>query len=191
MSKEFFEVSNDWPEGSATITIAEEDREPFRYLDVYKGKCEDAFLDGFQVRKYSPGNLLDILPNNLGWPIASPLCCDCVMRVCVNDEVQLLPIKPLFVLPSLPIELAGYCLLTSRTVLDCLELSSPDLRWFDEARKHVRNYRKLPLRLAAIPPDVNYFCVKRLPTIHVVSSALKDALVQVGVTGWDFMRCDS
>jgi hypothetical protein len=191
MSREFFKVVNDWPEGSATITFAEEDRSPLRYLDVYKGKCGADFLDGFQITKYSPGKLLDLLPNNLGWPIASPRCCECVLRLSANEEVQLLPMKPLLLLPGFPKELAGYCLLTTRTVFDCLELASPDIRWFDEARKLVRNYRKLPIRPSVIPANVNYFCVKRLPALHVVSSELKDALVHVGITGWDFIRCDT
>lgn len=191
MNREFFKVFTDCPEWSATITITEEDRSPLRYGDVYQGKCEADFLDGFQVRMYSRGKLLDVLPNNLGWPIASARCCECVLSVCANDEVQILPIKPLFVLPSFPVELAGYSLLTSRTVLDCLELASPDLRWFDEARKFLKSYRKLPLRASAIPADVNYFCVKRFAAIHVVSSELKNAIAHAGITGWGFMRCET
>lgn len=191
MSREFFRAWWDWPKGSAALTIREENRTRLRYGDIYKGICGADFLDGFQLTKVSRGRFLDILPNNLGWAIASTRCCECVLRVSTNSEVQCLPIKPLLLLPSLPSELAGYSLITTRTVLDCLELASPDLCWFDESQRLVKSFSKLPLSLSKIPADANLFCVKRLPAAYVVSGEMKDALTHMGITGWGFERCDT
>jgi hypothetical protein len=88
--------------------------------------------------------------------------------------------------------LEGYSLASASHVFDCLDLTSPNLTWFDRSQKLVKvSYGKLPLLVGKIPEGANFFGVKRDASTYVVSAKLPQSIVDAELSGIRFEECQS
>lgn len=185
----YYEIIKDWPEGFASLTIERLPNSSAWHTDIYKGKTTKDFLSNFRITNFLPGHLPDMLPNNLGWPIVSARCCKRFATVDANVKATLYPIKDL-PLDSCPAVLSSYSLLSASLVLDCLDLTSQDIDWFDDSRQLASAYTKLRFDASKIPERVSFFSIKRLPCVHIISGELRRSLEMDRIEGFKFAECD-
>jgi hypothetical protein len=185
--RKFYELHRNWPEFYCSITIKTISGSFLDYPFVYEDVFKKEYLKNFSVTKYSPGCVPDVLPNNYGWFIVSHRFADAILEIGGKIGVALTPVEDL--IPDFcPIALRSYVLLSTDTVFDCLNLDSPELKWFDASRSVVKSYRSLELYGNRISPDAGFFGVSRV-SAFVISSAVQNNLLSKNLTGFTFREC--
>lgn len=182
----FFELRRAWPEGYASVTIRAGAGSAAHHLDVYSRPCGEEFLKNFSVVPRASGPILDALPNNLGWIIVSPRCRGVFEGTGGEIDACAAPLG-VSLSSACPAAIHEYALLSTKAVVDCLDLSSPGLTW-DPSRRYLQKHEKLTLRLERIPPKTRFFSVPQVP-LHIVSGSLRSALLAMGATGLSFREC--
>jgi|ERR1051326_1421247 hypothetical protein len=187
----FYKLGNSWPDGFASVIIHPAPGFYTNPLDVYKGLCGPDYVRNFRVTDYHPGHCPDVFPNNSSWLIVSP-------RGRAVFEAAGGQIGAFFTSitdlsgENTPSVLEGYSLASASHVFDCLDLTSPNLTWFDPSQKLVKvSYGKLPLLVGKIPEGANFFGVKRDPSIYVVSAKLRQSILDAELSGIRFEECQS
>lgn len=71
-------------------------------------------------------------------------------------------------------------------VVDCVDRDASDLEYFKDG--DIEFINSLVLDEASIPPGLDIFRLAGRPTLVVVSQALKDAILDAGMTGFVFRR---
>jgi len=178
-----------WPESYASITIERDAKSNVWHTDIYKGKTADDYLRNFRITAFLPGHIPDMLPNNLGWPIVSPRCRDRFLNVDAEVKALAYPINEML-LPKFPAILADYSLLSAPIALDCVDLSSPKIDWFDDTKQLASSFSHLRLIANAIPDGLSFFGLKRIPAVHLISGALRLMLESDRMEGFKFKTCD-
>ncbi|MEI9866683.1 MAG: hypothetical protein WDN00_19445 [Limisphaerales bacterium] len=186
--KEHFQLARSWKEKHASVIIHKNATSSVSHLDVYKGRCDANYLSNFQMLKFKKGYIPDMLPNNLGWPIFSSRCCARLVESGAGANILFHPLKKILPL-SFPNALSEYCVLSAKTVIDCLDLDSDQVDWFDESKEFVSSYTRLDLVSSKIPPEANFFGILRDSSIHVVSDDVKKELELDQPDGIAFRAC--
>jgi hypothetical protein len=185
---QYFELHRDWPESYASVRITRAQGSRVSSLMVYRGPCREGEIATFHILPYSTGTISDTLPNNFGWLMVSPRARELFEGVDADIKACTTPIRNI-VSPECPPEYLDYWLISTNLVLDCLDTDDPTLTWSDSSRKYVEKYDKLRLLRGRVPPSVSFFCVPQT-LIYVVSGPLRDALVNSGISGISFRKCE-
>jgi hypothetical protein len=186
--RRFFEIQTVWPDDYCSFTISPSPvHKGIRNTNVYKEPCNEDYLREYAMTNFMPGFVPDVLPNNHGWLIVSPQCRKAIERASLETTAHFVSVSACLKWPK---EFANYFLISNAEVFDCVDLTSPELKWFDSSKKLVQQYRRLVLISKQIPPGASFFGVSRVPVVHVVSSAVREGLVNRNITGLDFKECE-
>jgi len=185
----FYQLRRSWPDSFASVRIDRKAAGTADHLEVYKRPCHEDYLSLFKITAYNAGLLPDLLPNNFGWSIVSPRFCELLESFQGGGKPVLTRADSMTSELKLP-ELAGYRLVSTRLVLDCLDLSSSWLEWFDDSKKVLKAYQKLTLIGNSIPLSACFFGVVRAPFMHILREDLWGHLVKARLTGVRFVECD-
>jgi hypothetical protein len=187
--RRFFELHRKWPESFSSLTIVRDPASETSHLEVYEHACDESYLKNFQVTRYHSGCIPDVLPNNNGWLIVSPEFCRALNNTDAEIKAFITPIAnivPMFC----PDIIKSYSLLSVSRVIDCLDIRSPDLDWFDHKRSLVEKYRSLRFHKDKIPPGISFFGLARVPVVHIVSDEIHSNIVNANLTGVSFRECE-
>lgn len=157
----FYEIKRDWGEDLFSIVIKSTNPNA-NHLDVYKGLCDASYISNFKLVRFEGSHIPDMLPNNMGWPIFSSRCCARFIDAGAGADILFHPLK--MILPaSFPIELNEYCLLSAKQAIDCIDLDSDQVDWFDETKEFASSYQRLDLVSSKIPAGVHFLaCAEHL-----------------------------
>ena len=185
--RKFYEIKRDWGEGFFSIVIKKTNPNA-NHLDIYEGLCEVGYISNFKLVKHNNGHIPDMLPNNMGWPIFSSRSCARFIDAGAGTDILFHPLKT--ILPAnFPIELSEYCLLSARQAIECIDLDSDQIDWFDEAKEFMSNFWRLDMVSSKIPDGAHFFGVRRASCVHVISEEVKEKLELDQPDGVTFRAC--
>jgi len=184
----FFEIHRDWQEDYSSLTIKRNAGTQISHLDVYEKPCDEAYLRNFKIVRFKRGYLPDLLPNNLGWYLASPRLCKILGNI--NSEIKAF-IQPITCMqfPNCEEAFINYSLVSAARVLDCLDVSSSALTWSNIERTGLQKYTYLPLLRNRIPAMASFFSVAKVVSTFVVSDNLKKEISHNEISGVAFRAC--
>jgi|GEM_PF-4281757 len=185
----FFEMHRDWPEGCASLTIKKGEGLQVSHLDVYKKPCGEAYLQNFRITHFSLGYLPDLLPNNLGWYLASPRLCNVLKTVRSEITASIQSISRMQ-FPDCHEAVINYSLVSATQVVDCLDKSNVALTWFDEGRDSLEKYTHLVLLRNRIPAGASFFAVTKVVSTFVVSEKIQKVIKDSNFSGVAFRECE-
>jgi hypothetical protein len=187
--RRFFELQRKWPEIYLSIVIGKVPGSSACHLDVYERPCDESYLQGFCINRYKDGGLPDVVPNNNGWLIVSPEFCRALMDVDADVKAFTTPIVS--IVPEFcPDVLKNYSLVSAARVVNCIDVTNPEMDWYDGKHEFVKSYRSLRFHNDKIPPRFSFFGLKIGPCVHIISDAVHDNIVRSNLTGVSFRECE-
>jgi hypothetical protein len=187
--RRFFELRRSWPESYCSLRIGRALKSKVCHLDVYENPCDESYLQNYFISHYKPGHFPDVLPNNNGWFIVSSEFCRALNDT--DAEAKAYTASIASILPTFcPDILRSYSLLSVARVVDCLDLSSPGLNWFDQTRNLVKNFDSLRFCKDKIPLGISFFGLMRVPCVFIISDAVRDNIINSKLTGVSFKECE-
>jgi hypothetical protein len=127
----------------------------------------------------------DLLPNNLGWYLASPRLCNVLKNVDSEIKAFIQPIANMK-FPDRHEAVMNYSLVSAAHVIDCLDVTSPALTWFDSERISPQKFTHLRLLQDRIPTEASFFAVGKVVSMFVASDAIHKALETDNYSGVTF-----